>query len=67
NLSINQTLTRSINTSATTLIVLFAILFFGGQSIFYFILALIIGIISGTYSSIFVASPILVIWKNKRG
>ncbi len=66
--SINQTLQRSINTSATTLVVLLSILFFGGASIRNFVLALSIGVFVGTYSSIFVASPILVVWerlKNK--
>jgi len=59
NQSINQTLKRSLFTSLTTLLVLFAIFFFGGVTIKSFILALIIGIISGTYSSIFLASPLL--------
>lgn len=59
---IRQSFTRSINTSLTTLLVLFALLLFGGDSIHYFALALIIGIISGTYSSIFLASPLLVAW-----
>jgi len=64
--STNQTLVRSINTSATTLLVLMAIYFFGGSSIKDFSLALIIGIIIGTYSSIFVASPLLSIWNRRR-
>lgn len=64
NMSINSTMVRSINTSVTTLIVLTALLFFGGQSLRYFLLALIIGIISGTYSSIFVASPLLLFWEK---
>lgn len=59
NQSINQTLKRSLFTSLTTLFVLLAIFFFGGPTIKNFILALIIGIISGTYSSIFLASPLL--------
>jgi preprotein translocase subunit SecF len=64
--SIMQTLSRSINTTLTTLLSLFAIYFFGGESIRYFALALIIGIFLGAYSSIFVASPLLVWWsKNK--
>src|SRR3989338_4328959 len=63
--SIMQTLTRSINTSLTTLITLFAILFWGGESLHYFALALIIGIGLGTYSSIFIASPILIWWESK--
>lgn len=68
NESLNQTLSRSINTSLTTLLVLFAIFFFGGETLRYFALALILGISLGTYSSIFIASPLLVTWwarKNK--
>lgn len=64
--SILQTLTRSINTSLTTLLALVAIFFFGGETIKYFALALILGIISGTYSSIFVASPIVMWWHGRR-
>jgi len=64
--SIDQTITRSINTSVTTLLVLFAIFLFGGLSIKYFALALIIGMISGTYSSIFIASPLLVVWEKRK-
>lgn len=60
NVSINETLTRSINTSVTTLFALIAIYFFGGETTKHFSLALIIGIIVGTYSSIFIASPLLV-------
>jgi len=62
NLSINQTLTRSIITSLTTVLTLVAIFIFGGASVRDFTLALIFGIIIGTYSSIFVASPLLVTW-----
>ena len=62
--SILETFTRSINTSLTVLVVLLAFYLFGGQSIKYFILALLIGIISGTYSSIFNASPLLVVYNN---
>lgn len=62
NFSLNQTLVRSINTSLTTLFVLFAIFFFGGETLKYFSLALIIGIIAGTYSSIFLAAPLLFSW-----
>lgn len=64
NLSVNQTITRSINTSITTLLVLLAILFFGGSSIRDFVLALSIGAFVGTYSSIFLASPLLVVWEK---
>ncbi|MDD3711384.1 MAG: protein translocase subunit SecF [Patescibacteria group bacterium] len=66
NKSINQTLTRSINTSFTTLLVLLAIIIFGGASIRDFVLALAIGIFIGTYSSIFIASPTLVWFDNLR-
>ncbi|MDP3784982.1 MAG: protein translocase subunit SecF [bacterium] len=64
--SLSQTLARSINTSLTVLIVLVALYFLGSPSTKYFSLALIIGIIAGTYSSIFIASPLLVTWNNWR-
>lgn len=64
NTSINQTIVRSLNTSLTVLLVLAAIFFFGGESLKYFALALIAGIGVGTYSSIFIASPLLVVWYN---
>lgn len=69
NKSLNQSLTRCLNTSLTTLLVLVAIFFWGGATLEYFALALIIGIIAGTYSSMFLASPILVSWLawRKRG
>ena len=66
NKSLSETLTRSLNTSLTTLFVLFAILFFGGATLKYFALALIIGLICGTYSSLFLASPILVSWLRRK-
>lgn len=62
--SILQTLVRSLNTSLTTILVLFTLLIFGGESIRWFVLALLIGIISGTYSSIFNAAPLLVAWQE---
>ncbi len=62
--SILQTLTRSLNTTFTVLLSLIAIYLFGGDSLKYFTLALIIGIFLGAYSSIFVASPILVWWSQ---
>ncbi len=62
--SVKQTLRRSINTSISTLFPLVFLLIFGADSIFYFILALTIGIVVGTYSSIFIAAPLLVSWKN---
>ena len=64
--SVMQTLARSLNTVFTVLLSLFAIYFFGGESIKYFALALIIGIFLGAYSSIFVASPLLVWLTQKR-
>ncbi|MFA6306917.1 MAG: protein translocase subunit SecF [Patescibacteria group bacterium] len=64
NTSLNQTIVRSLNTSLTVLLVLAAIIIFGGASIRTFVLALAIGIFIGTYSSIFVASPILVVWEK---
>ena len=66
NHSITQTLVRSLNTSLTVLFVLLAMLLFGGETIRYFVLALFIGVATGTYSSIFVASPIVVLWHNWR-
>ncbi|MBI4049410.1 MAG: protein translocase subunit SecF [Candidatus Doudnabacteria bacterium] len=62
NNSINQTLVRSINTSLTVIFVLLALILFGGETIRYFVLALLIGITAGTYSSIFIASPLLLVW-----
>lgn len=66
NQSINEVLSRTIITSFTTLLACFALFFFGGEVIHDFSLAMILGIIVGTYSSIFVASPIVVAWKWKR-
>jgi len=62
NNSILQTLTRSLNTSLTAMLVLFTLLLFGGESLRWFIAALLIGIATGTYSSIFNAAPLLVLW-----
>ena len=67
--SILQTLDRSLNTSLTVVLVLLALLLFGGESIKWFVVALLVGVVSGTYSSIFNASPLLVLWqeiKNKK-
>ena len=63
--SVMQTLTRSLNTTFTTLLSLFAIYFFGGQSVKMFSLALIIGVFLGAYSSIFIASPLL-FWMSRK-
>ena len=62
NWSLTQTLGRSISTVVTVEFVLFALYFLGGETLKYFALALIIGITSGAYSSIFIASPLLVSW-----
>lgn len=66
NASIMQTLNRSLNTSFTVLLVLLALLLFGGETIRWFVVALFVGVLSGTYSSIFNASPLLVVWHNRR-
>ncbi|MBP9864358.1 protein translocase subunit SecF [Patescibacteria group bacterium] len=62
--SVQQTMLRSFNTSMTTTLALLAVYFFGGESIKNFALALIVGIVTGTYSSIFIASPLLVTWNK---
>lgn len=64
--SVRQTLARSINTSLTTILPLVAVYLFGGESIKYFALALILGIALGAYSSIFVAAPVLMWWSRRR-
>ena len=66
NASINQTLTRSINTSVTTLLTLAALYFFGGVTTKDFVLAMILGIAIGTYSSIFFCSSLIEIWEDKK-
>lgn len=65
NSSIVQTLARSINTQLTVMFTLLSLVIFGGSTIRHFVLILLIGVFSGTYSSIFNASPILVVWENK--
>ncbi|MDP2681294.1 MAG: protein translocase subunit SecF [Deltaproteobacteria bacterium] len=67
NRSINEVLRRTVVTSGTTLLVLAALLTAGGEVIHDFSLALFLGVLVGTYSSIFVASPLLLLWKGKRG
>lgn len=62
--SILQTLVRSLNTSLTAILVLFTLLVFGGETIRWFVVAMLIGIASGTYSSIFNASQLLVVWQE---
>ena len=65
NISIGDTLARSLNTSVTLLFTIIALLLFGGPTIFEFLLILFIGIIVGTYSSIWIASQVLLVWENR--
>ena len=67
NLSVIQTLGRSLNTSLTVVFVLTAMLLFGGETLKWFTVALLVGVISGTYSSIFNATALLVWWEEKLG
>ncbi len=67
NISIVQTLGRSLNTSLTVIFVLLALLLFGGETLKWFVVALLVGIVSGTYSSIFNATALLVWWEEKLG
>lgn len=64
NSSVNQTLARSVNTSLTLILVLLALFFLGPVTLKYFVLTILVGTIVGTYSSIFVASPLLLIFKT---
>lgn len=64
--SVSTTLARSINTSSTLILVLVAMLLFGGETILHFVLALLVGVVAGTYSSIFIASPILYLLDKRR-
>ena len=64
NLALSETLVRSINNSLTIIFVLLALLLLGGETIKWFVAALLIGTISGTYSSTFIASPLLVVWES---
>ena len=65
--AVNQTLARYINTSLTTVLPLVAIVVFGGQTLKYFALALIVGFLAGAYSSIFIASSLLALWRERSG
>ena len=65
NFSIVQTMDRSINTQFTVMLTLLALALFGGLTIRHFIITLLIGVFSGTYSSVFNAAPILVVWQNQ--
>jgi preprotein translocase subunit SecF len=64
NYSITETLARSLNTSLTTLFIILALLLLGGATIQNFVLVMLIGVITGTYSSISIASPLLVVWEK---
>jgi len=64
NKSIKETMRRSINTSLTLILVLLALIIFGPQTLFYFVLTILVGTVFGTYSSIFVASPLLYVWER---
>ncbi len=64
NRGVNQSLARSLNTTLTTLLALVAVYFFGGDTTRQFALALMIGIATGAYSSVFIASPLLVVWEK---
>lgn len=67
NISVTQTIARSLNTSLTVVFVLLALLLFGGETLRWFVVALLAGIISGTYSSIFNATALLALWEEKLG
>jgi preprotein translocase subunit SecF len=64
NISINETLGRTILTSGTVMMVVLILLFFGGPVIHDFALALVIGLISGTYSTVYVTSPVVLLWEK---
>ena len=64
--SLSETLVRSLNTSLTVILTLTALLVFGGESTRWFVVALLVGIVSGTYSSIFNAAPLLVLWETTK-
>ena len=66
-LSVNETLSRTIMTGLTTLMALGAMLYLGGEALFGFTLALFFGVIVGTYSSVYVAAPVILLWGVKRG
>lgn len=67
NSSINEVLSRTIITSLTVILVLIPLVFVGGEVLHDFSVALLLGVVVGTYSSVFVASPILVVWQARRG
>ena len=65
NRSMNEVLTRSLATTVSTLVAVVALLIFGGETLTAFAIAILVGIISGTYSSLFIASPVLALWKER--
>lgn len=65
NYSVNETFARSVNTTLTLILILLVLLAFGPTPLFYFVLTILVGTIFGTYSSIFVASPLLYLWQKK--
>ena len=65
NLSINQSLSRTIITSLTTFLVVFILVIYGGEALFGFSIAMLIGVIVGTYSSSFIAAPLLIYWQQR--
>ena len=67
NLSLNQTLSRTVLTSGTTLLVVACLFFLGGEAIRGFAFVLLIGVMIGTYSSVFVASPFTLVWEKYFG
>jgi preprotein translocase subunit SecF len=66
NRSMNQTMIRSINTSLTLVLTLTALLLLGSANLFYFVLTILVGVVIGTYSSIFIASPLLTLWNRRK-
>ena len=64
NQSVNETFARSVNTSLTLVIMLVGLYVLGPETLRYFILTILVGVLAGTYSSIFVASPLLTVWHN---
>jgi preprotein translocase subunit SecF len=66
NLSINQTLNRTILTSLTVMVVVLVLFFFGGEVIHSFAFAMVVGVIAGSYSTIYIAAPVVVEWEKRR-
>lgn len=64
NKSVNETIIRSVNTSLTLILILCALLLFGSANLFYFVLVILVGVVIGIYSSIFIASPLLTLWNR---